>query len=143
MTIIFASLTPVLITINYNGNIDSITLVSLVTALIVTASTSLVRTFKYYDNWINYRIICELLKKEKYYYDARIRDYHKTEDPQALFVDKIEDILYQVNKLSPSGSATGLVAQGEKFFVVVCPPIFQGIEQCQILVGQPTVAAIK
>ena len=48
-----------------------------------------------------------------------------------------------ISKLAPDGSATGLVAQGEKFFVVVCPPDFQGINQCQILVGQPTVVAVK
>ncbi|MGH9978088.1 MAG: hypothetical protein ACRD8Z_19970 [Nitrososphaeraceae archaeon] len=48
-----------------------------------------------------------------------------------------------ISKLAPDGSATGLVAQGEKFFVVVCPQEFQIIKQCQILVGTPTVVAVK
>jgi hypothetical protein len=48
-----------------------------------------------------------------------------------------------ISKLAPDGSATGLVAQGEKFFVVVCLQDFQIIKQCQILVGQPTVVAVK
>jgi hypothetical protein len=39
-----------------------------------------------------------------------------------------------ISKLVPDGSATGLVAQGEKFFIVVCPQDFQIIKQCQILV---------
>jgi hypothetical protein len=48
-----------------------------------------------------------------------------------------------VSKLAPDGSATGLVAQGEKFFIVLCPQDFQDIKQCQILVGQPTVVAVN
>ena len=46
-------------------------------------------------------------------------------------------------QLAPDGSATGLVAQGEKSFIVVCPEDFLTIKQCQILVTQPTVVAVK
>jgi hypothetical protein len=48
-----------------------------------------------------------------------------------------------ISKLAPEGSATGLVAQGEKSFLVVCPEDFLTIKQCQILVTQPTVVAVK
>ena len=48
-----------------------------------------------------------------------------------------------VKKLAPNGSATGLMAQGEKSFIVVCPEDFLTIKQCQILVTQPTVVAVK
>ena len=48
-----------------------------------------------------------------------------------------------VKKLAPDGSATGLMAQGEKSFIVVCPEDFLTIKQCQILVTQPTVVAVK
>ena len=48
-----------------------------------------------------------------------------------------------ISKLAPDGSATGLVAQGEKSFIVVCPEDFLTIKQCQILVTQPTVVAVK
>ena len=48
-----------------------------------------------------------------------------------------------VKKLAPDGSATGLMAQGEKSFIVVCPKDFLTIKQCQILVTQPTVVAVK
>ena len=48
-----------------------------------------------------------------------------------------------VGKLAPGGSATGLVKQGEKFFIVLCPPVFQDIKLCQILVAQPTTAIVK
>ena len=48
-----------------------------------------------------------------------------------------------VSKLAPDGSATGIIAQGEKSFIVVCPEDFLTIKQCQILVTQPTVVAVK
>ena len=48
-----------------------------------------------------------------------------------------------ISKIAPDGSATGLVAQGEKSFIVVCPEDFLTIKQCQILVTQPTVVAVK
>ncbi len=48
-----------------------------------------------------------------------------------------------INMLAPDGSATGLGAQDEKFFIVLCPQDFEVIMQCQILAGQPTVVAVK
>jgi hypothetical protein len=47
------------------------------------------------------------------------------------------------SKLAPSGSAKGIVAQGEKIFIVVCPRDFQSIKQCEIFTAQPTLVAIK
>ena len=47
------------------------------------------------------------------------------------------------SKIAPTGSGKGIVAQGEKIFVVVCPRDFKSIKQCEIFVAQPTLAAIK
>jgi hypothetical protein len=47
------------------------------------------------------------------------------------------------SKLAPTGSAKGIVAQGEKIFVVVCPRDFQSIKQCEVFTAQPTLVAIK
>jgi len=47
------------------------------------------------------------------------------------------------SKLAPNGAAKGIVAQGEKIFIVVCPRDFQTIKQCEIFVAQPTLTAIK
>ena len=59
------------------------------------------------------------------------------------FAQNASNMTDDVNKLAPDGSATGLVAQGEKSFIVVCPEDFLTIKQCQILVTQPTVVAVK
>ena len=59
------------------------------------------------------------------------------------FAQNVTNMTDDVKKLAPDGSATGLVAQGEKSFIVVCPEDFLTIKQCQILVTQPTVAVVK
>jgi hypothetical protein len=47
------------------------------------------------------------------------------------------------SRLAPNGAAKGIVAQGEKIFIVVCPRDFQSIKQCEIFTAQPTLVAIK
>lgn len=47
------------------------------------------------------------------------------------------------SKLAPSGSAKGVVAQGEKIFIVVCPRDFQSNRQCEVFTAQPTLVAVK
>jgi hypothetical protein len=47
------------------------------------------------------------------------------------------------SKLAPSGSAKGIVAQGDNIFIVVCPRDFQSIKQCEIFTARPTLVAIK
>ena len=59
------------------------------------------------------------------------------------YAQNASNVTDDVKKLAPDGSATGLVAQGEKSFIVVCPENFLTIKQCQILVTQPTVVAVK
>jgi hypothetical protein len=38
-----------------------------------------------------------------------------------------------VSKLAPDSSATGFVAQGEKFFIVLCPKIFKILNNARSL----------
>ena len=59
------------------------------------------------------------------------------------YAQNASNMTEDVNKLAPEGSASGIIAQGEKSFIVVCPEDFQTIKQCQILVTQPTVVAVK
>ena len=47
------------------------------------------------------------------------------------------------SKLAPSGSAKGVVAQGDNIFIVVCPRDFQSIRQCEVFTAQPTLVAVK
>ena len=61
--------------------------------------TAALKTFKYQENWINYRTTCEALKKEKFLYEAGISDYQQSEDKEAQFVDRVEALLARENTL--------------------------------------------
>lgn len=54
------------------------------------------RTFRFHDNWLNYRGICESLRKEIYLYNSRINDY-SNRDPEAIFINRVESIISKEN----------------------------------------------
>ena len=71
-------------------------------AFLVAVVTSVLKAFKYQENWVNYRTTAETLKKEKYFYDAAIEGYENienTEDKQSVFVDRVERLISRENTL--------------------------------------------
>lgn len=98
--IVLAALTPFLIEINLDKLIaKGFDHLPTVMAAVVAILTAGLKTFKYQENWINYRTTCELLRKEKHYYDAGIADYGTTSDKDALFVDRVESLISRENTL--------------------------------------------
>jgi len=93
--IILSSLTPVLILIG----IDWIRWVAVGTGVLVAISTAALKTFKYQENWINYRTTCETLKKEINFYKAGIQGYENVKDKEALFVERVESLISRENTL--------------------------------------------
>jgi hypothetical protein len=61
-------------------------------------ATSL-KTFKFEENWINYRTTCETLKKEIHFYHAGIGEYEDSEDKEALFIKRVEALISRENTL--------------------------------------------
>lgn len=55
--------------------------------------TAILKAFNFQEDWISYRTTAEALKREKYYYDAKIGDYSTTKNAEQLFVDRIEDLM--------------------------------------------------
>lgn len=98
--IILSASTPVLIAITfYYFTKWYVALFPIVISVIVAILTSVVKTFKYQENWMNYRTICETLKKEYYLYQAEIGDYGDTVDKEALFVERVESLISRENSL--------------------------------------------
>lgn len=93
--IVLSAVVPVLIVIGGEPERWLAVLVSAVVA--VTAST--LKIFKFQENWISYRTTCETLRKEFYYYQARIHDYESADDPEAIFVDRVETLISRENTL--------------------------------------------
>ena len=68
-------------------------------SIILAIATAALKTFKFQENWVNYRTIAETLKKEKHYYDAEAGEYATVEDKRQLFVEIVEALLSRENTL--------------------------------------------
>jgi hypothetical protein len=68
-------------------------------SVLLTIGTSGLKTFKFQENWINYRTISESLKKEKYFYDAGLDDYINCDDRMSTFVERVESLISRENSM--------------------------------------------
>jgi len=93
--IILSAVTPVLILVG-DGLVRWF---AVAIAVLVAISTAALKTFKYQENWINYRTTCETLKKEYYFYEAGIQGYEGVEDKEALFIQRVESLISRENTL--------------------------------------------
>ncbi len=100
MIIIFSALTPVLIELHIDFWKDfQLSRLAIVTSLLVTICSAAIKTFKYQENWINYRTTCETLRKEKHFYEAKLYEYKDAEDKEAVFVDRVERLISRENTI--------------------------------------------
>ena len=67
--------------------------------MLVAIVASALKTFKFQENWINYRTTCETLKKEIHFYEAGIGEYANAEDKEVLFVERVENLISRENTL--------------------------------------------
>jgi hypothetical protein len=93
--IILAAATPVLITIG--GSWEH--WVAVVISFLVAVGTASLKTFKYQENWINYRTTCETLRKEIHFYNSGVGEYKDTDDREALFVERVEALISRENTM--------------------------------------------
>ena len=108
--IIFSSLTPILIIIEKLEELESLGWlyrIPATTAVIVAIFTSLIKTFRFQENWINYRTTCETLKKELYYYEAALDEYEKVDNKESIFVRRVENLISRENTLWLSSNEPG------------------------------------
>ena len=73
--------------------------IAVFTAVVVAILTGALRAFKYHENWINYRNICETLRKEIHLYDGDVGEYASTNDKESLFVERVESLISRENNL--------------------------------------------
>lgn len=99
VVIVLAAMTPILIELRLEAFMDGWGHVATVTATIVAILTAGLKTFKFQENWISYRTTCETLRKEKYFYDAAIGEYAAADDREALFVERVENLIARENTM--------------------------------------------
>jgi len=95
ITLVLAAFTPILIILGEGW----VKWLAVAVAVLVAISIAALKTFKYQENWINYRTTCETLRKEHHYYKAGTQAYESVEDKKALFVDRVEALISREHTL--------------------------------------------
>ena len=93
--IILAAITPVLVAIAPDTNRWP----AVIIAALVAIGTTVLKTFKYQENWINYRTTCETLRKEIHFYRSNSGEYTASKDREALFVERVESLISRENTM--------------------------------------------
>lgn len=88
--IILAAITPILAALELKEE-------TILTSALIATLTGIFRYCKFDELWHNYRTICETLMKEKNFYDFKINGYQSAEDPQKLFIEKVEYLISKEN----------------------------------------------
>lgn len=73
--------------------------ITICVSVVLAIGTTALKTFKFQENWINYRSVAETLKKEKFFFDANLHEYSVSEDKMSLFVKRIESLISRENTL--------------------------------------------
>ena len=97
--IVLAAITPILIQLDLKSLGDFPGHLATLTAVVVAILTAGLKTFKYQENWINYRTTCETLRKEKHLYDADLDEYGRSKDKEAVFVERVESLISRENTM--------------------------------------------
>lgn len=86
--IVLSAVIPVLIVV-----LNNLTWLTVLLSIFLAIGTAALKTFKFQENWMNYRMISETLKKEKYFYDADLDDYANAKDKKSVFVERVESLI--------------------------------------------------
>lgn len=90
--IIVAAITPILAILELKWP-------TTIAASLVAIATGIIKFIKVEENWLNYRTICETLKKEPHLMKAELGDYAFCEDKNKLFVDRVESLISREHTL--------------------------------------------
>ena len=97
--IALAALTPILVELDIEPFGANGIRLATITGAIVAILTAGLKTFGYQENWLNYRTTCETLRKEEHFYAAGLDEYATTDDPEALFVERVESLIARENTM--------------------------------------------
>jgi hypothetical protein len=84
--LILATVTPIFIALDYSK-------ITIIPSTIVAVGLAVLKFCKFEDLWHMYRTTCETLKKEKVHHDMLTDVYAKADNPDELFVERIESII--------------------------------------------------
>jgi len=68
-------------------------MIAAILAPTVALITSVVAHCRFYDNWLSYRSVWDVLQHEVHWRDAKVGEYHDSNDRNALFVERVENLI--------------------------------------------------
>jgi hypothetical protein len=90
--IVLAAVTPILAVLSLRWP-------TTISSALIAIAAGLVKFMKFEENWVNYRTICETLKKEIHLMEAGLSDYAEAADRQQLFVERVESLISREHTL--------------------------------------------
>ena len=81
-------------------------IINVVAAMVIALLVSMSMVFRYKEQWVNYRLTAELLKREKLMYDTKTGKYSKSDTPEQEFINGIERIISNENTIWLSAIVT-------------------------------------
>ncbi len=84
--IILAAITPIFASLEYKE-------LTIISSACVTAGIGILKYCKFEDLWYNYRATFETLNKEMVHYKMQTDVYNTVDDPENLFVERVESII--------------------------------------------------
>jgi len=98
--IVLSASTPVVIALaQETDSTPWVKSLSLITSVLVAILATSLKTFKFEENWVNYRTTCETLKKEIHFFNAGLDEYKDSQDREGLFVRRVEALISRENTL--------------------------------------------
>lgn len=95
--IVLGALVPVGIALDFGVDWSWVKWVTLAISVASAIVTGFIRFFKFEELWKEYRSTCELLRKEKHYFDFKIGDYNDSKFPDKVFVERVESLISSEN----------------------------------------------
>ena len=93
-----AALTTISTALAFRWQIAALWAIPISTSALVTAVTALQKSLQFQELWIAYRMVAEALRQEGSFHQFKLGEYGRTDDPDGLFVEKIESILVRQNE---------------------------------------------
>ncbi len=66
-------------------------------SILLSVSVGILKYYKFEKLWQNYRATSETLKKEKVLFDLGMSPYDKSDDPEKMFITRIESMIQKEN----------------------------------------------
>jgi hypothetical protein len=74
-------------------------IITVIVSIVLAIGTTALKTFKFQENWLNFRAVAEMLKKELFYYNANIEGYEENENKNRIFVERVESLISREHSL--------------------------------------------